>query len=74
MLSGCAGLYTYDSKYENPDIPDFMRYESGFLNAARPFIPNYGYRPGDPCIKCGENFEWNPNSEFAAQRQKKKHP
>ena len=33
--------------------------------------PNtYGYRPGDPCIRCGESFIFIPNEEFGAQKQR----
>ena len=27
---------------------------------------HYGYRPGDPCIKCGEKFQRIPNFENEA--------
>ena len=33
--------------------------------------PNtYGYRPGDPCIKCGESFIFLRNEEMGAQKQR----
>ena len=33
--------------------------------------PNtYGYRVGDPCIRCGESFIFIPNEEFGAQKQR----
>jgi hypothetical protein len=32
--------------------------------------PNtYGYRSGDPCIRCGESFIFIPNEEFGAQKR-----
>lgn len=30
------------------------------------------YRPGDPCIKCGERFEQIPNFEYSAVKRKER--
>jgi hypothetical protein len=30
---------------------------------------NYGYRPEDPKIRCGEKWDQIPNEEFAAQKK-----
>lgn len=31
------------------------------------FEDRYGYRPGDPCIRCGEKWTVIPNHPFEAQ-------
>jgi hypothetical protein len=30
----------------------------------------YGYKPYDPCIRCGEKWDQLPNEPFEAQRRK----
>lgn len=37
-----------------------------------PLSPRYGDRPGDPCIKCGEDWIFIPNEPYAAIRQSKR--
>jgi hypothetical protein len=34
------------------------------------FRYNDGYRPEDPCIRCGEKWDQLPNPEFDAQRKR----
>jgi len=39
------------------------------VDAVFPNPNTYGYRTGDPCIRCGESFIFIPNEEFGAQKQ-----